>query len=694
MYWNMVTMATGHPLPMVPALPWPKSMLRAPRSRAQNWTFETRVGGTPGQPNGTDSLARHGALQLSEVAAAGDAGFFVEIHNPSDQPVPLGGLVLAGSGSPENRYVFPAQTLAAGGYVAVQAAQLGFLPLEGDRLFVLSADRSQVLDGVRVADRLQARADALDGRWQSPLAATPGSVNTFDFHDQIVINEIMYKARPTYATAATFGADALLPIDAVWRYEQSGTDLGTAWIEPGYDDSQWPSGQGLFYLENSDLPGPKNTPLELGKVTYYFRTTFQWDGPSDGVRLDLRHVVDDGAVFYLNGVELDRFNMPSGSIGAETTASSAVSNAGYIGPIVIPNDRLQPGTNTLAVEVHQNLAFSPDVVFGADLSIQRQLTPETPFAPSDEEWIELYNRSDQTIDLSGWAFQDAIRFDFPMGTLLAPNQYLVVASDAADLAARHPGINVIGEFSGQLSDSDERIQLLDARRNLADEVHYFDGGRWPESPDGGGASLELRDPHADNSHGEVWSASDETMRSTWNHFSYTRTIAPIVHDPPINFHEFVMGLLGPGEVWLDNIRVIESPGQAEVPLIQNGDFEADTPNGPADKWRLVGTHRASEVINDPDQPGNQVLRLVAESRMNYLSNHAETTLANRARVIDGRTYEISFDAKWISGTPQLHTELYYKDAARTTILPQPSISGTPGRKTRLGKRMSGRPSTV
>ena len=100
-------------------------------------------------------------------------------------------------------------------------------------------------------------------------------------------------------------------------------------------------------------------------------------------------------------------------------------------------------------------------------------------------------------------------FEFAAGTTLAPGQYLVIAQDVTDFMQRHPGIRVVGEFSGRLSDSDERILLLDARGNLADEVHYYDGGRWPESADAGGSSLELRDPRADNSRGEAWSASDE-----------------------------------------------------------------------------------------------------------------------------------------------------------------------------------------
>ena len=121
-----------------------------------------------------------------------------------------------------------------------------------------------------------------------------------------------------------------------------------------------------------------------------------------------------------------------------------------------------------------------------------------------------------------------------------------------------------------------------------------------------------------------------------------------------------------GEVLIDNIRVIEEPGGAAVSLIQNGSFEGDAAGAPAEKWRVMGTHAQSHVIVDPDNPANHVLNLIVDGPINYLSNHVETTLANGARVVNGRTYQISFDAKWITGSPQLHTELYYKDAARTT----------------------------
>ena len=97
----------------------------------------------------------------------------------------------------------------------------------------------------------------------------------------------------------------------------------------------------------------------------------------------------------------------------------------------------------------------------------------------------------------------------PSGTTLAPGQYLTIANNLPAFAAAYPGVSALGPFSGSLSNRNERILLDDAFGNPADEVHFFDGGSWPEMADGAGASLELRDPDADNSKGESWAASNE-----------------------------------------------------------------------------------------------------------------------------------------------------------------------------------------
>ena len=122
--------------------------------------------------------------------------------------------------------------------------------------------------------------------------------------------------------------------------------------------------------------------------------------------------------------------------------------------------------------------------------------------------------------MSGWSLEDAVDYNFPVGTTIGPSEYLVVAKDAATLSLSHPTIDIIGDYSRSLSNRSDRLELRDAFKNPADEVEYYDAGRWPEFADGGGSSLELKDPRSDNSKAEAWAASDESGKSNWNTYSY------------------------------------------------------------------------------------------------------------------------------------------------------------------------------
>ncbi|PYL01620.1 MAG: hypothetical protein DME19_00970 [Verrucomicrobia bacterium] len=299
---------------------------------------------------------------------------------------------------------------------------------------------------------------------------------------------------------------------------------------------------------------------------------------------------------------------------------------------------------------------------------------------SDEQWIELYNRSASTVDLTGWRLEGAVDFTFPSNTVLAADAYVVVANHAAALRAKYPGIAVLGDWSGKLSHRGDRIQLRDAQDNPVNEVSYYDDSPWPAYADGGGSSLELRDPRADNSVPEAWAASLEGAKTSWRRYSYrARAINPVYSPNLFSFHEFRLGLLSEGEALLDNITVVEVPTNAPArQLLQNTDFTSGT-----NKWRLVGNHSHSRVEPNPDNPADAVLHLVATGPMSYLENQLETTLkvgGTLVPVVAGRDYDISFDARWLTGSPRLHTELYYNKVAATTILDRPDHLGTPGRR--------------
>ena len=314
---------------------------------------------------------------------------------------------------------------------------------------------------------------------------------------------------------------------------------------------------------------------------------------------------------------------------------------------------LRPSTGTPGAENQFDL--TTDIVINEIMYHHQATNDGLTYAESNEEWVELYNRGSTTISLEGWKFDDGITYDFPIGSSLAPGAYLVVSN-----------------FSGSLSNSGERLRLVDSVGNPADEVRYFDGGRWPEYADGGGSSLELRDPFADNSVPEAWAASDEAPKSNWQTYTYEAVASASAVGNDGQWRDFVLGLLDGGEVLLDDISVIEDPYGSPAELISTGDFE-----GGVGDWRIIGNHRHSEVITDPDDPGNQALKLVASGVTEHMHNHAEITLVNGRSVTNGLTYRISFKAKWITGCRLVNTRLYFNRAAKTTVLDVPMNNGTP-----------------
>ena len=157
----------------------------------------------------------------------------------------------------------------------------------------------------------------------------------------------------------------------LWRYDQSGNDLGTAWQGTTFNDSAWPSGLPLFYVETAGLPWTKSTPLSFTnprQMTYYFRTHFNCPADLTATTNIIASVLlDDGAVFYLNGTEVYRLGMPSGPVNSSTSAVRNVGDATAEEYFPISSGNLVPGDNVMAVEVHQSNLNSSDIVFGMRL---------------------------------------------------------------------------------------------------------------------------------------------------------------------------------------------------------------------------------------------------------------------------------------------------------------------------------------
>jgi hypothetical protein len=171
---------------------------------------------------------------------------------------------------------------------------------------------------------------------------------------------------PAHALQTTF-----VPLGSTWTYRDDGSNQGTAWRAPAFNDLGWSSGPAqLGYGDGDEATTVGFGPNASAKyVTTYFRRAFTVANAASYSTLTLRLLRDDGAVVYLNGTEVFRTNLPSGAVTSATLASAAIGGADETTLVTaaIPAGLLVEGTNVLAVEMHQSGGTSTDLSFDLDL---------------------------------------------------------------------------------------------------------------------------------------------------------------------------------------------------------------------------------------------------------------------------------------------------------------------------------------
>jgi len=195
-----------------------------------------------------------------------------------------------------------------------------------------------------------------------------------------------------------------------------------------------------------------------------------------------------------------------------------VNNAAYE-YYTIDTTNLVAGDNVIAVEVHQTSATSSDVVFGMALDATVEVTtpPEDPLAEakllleslriteimyhpvisSDYEFIELVNVGAEAVNLNGVRIEGGIVFTFGDMTL-QPGEYVVAVNNRLVFESFYPaGINIAGEYTGNLSNSGEEIVLALPAPLDAAMLRFDYDDLWRPATDGGGYSLVITDPTLD-----------------------------------------------------------------------------------------------------------------------------------------------------------------------------------------------------
>ena len=348
----------------------------------------------------------------------------------------------------------------------------------------------------------------------------------------------------------------------------------------------------------------------------------------------------------------------------------------------------QPLTATTPGAANAQPALSPVVI------------NEVMFHPisgaSKDEYVELYNRTDQNIDLSGWRIRGGVSFDFPNGTSIPADGYVVVAKDAGHLISNYAQLNAsntLGGFSGSLDNRGDAILLSKPEDQLTtnaagapvehlffipvDEVTYQDGGRWGKWSDGGGSSLELIDPDADNRRAANWADSDESNKAPWT----TIDVTEILQNGQFRVDEgtsngraeqcnrlefFTQGM---GEALVDEVQFLQG-GQN---FVANGDFSSG-----ASGWTFGGISSGSTLAAGQGPDMSTALRIACASRGDTAVNKVSKSLTMTPTINGSSTGTLRAKVRWLKGAKQFYIRLRGNWMEVNQDLVVPADCGTPG----------------
>lgn len=376
---------------------------------------------------------------------------------------------------------------------------------------------------------ITADEDLVDGAFQKGMSYSiePVSANGYKFKS--------WKIKTRESTGIP-----LIDRGAVWKYYDQGGSPGASWSTLGFSDGAWSSGAAqLGYGEGDEQTNVSYGPDANNKfITTYFRKSFNVTDTVGFEEIVGEALFDDGVVVYLNGIEVFRNNMPLGAVDQNTVALGNIPVENSFYPFVIEKGIVRPGSNVLAVEVHQNGVTSSDISFDLSISTvklgaENESTTTTPLvtgeafsdlileatfeideriikdvvineisaSPSSfkdnhneaEDWFEIRNNGSKTVNLAGLYLSDnpstkkkhLIVAETGDQMTLAPGAYKIFWADEEVTEGKDHvrfKLSTEGEMVGLYQELDGEILTID-------EVYFQEVagiGSWSRIPDATG----------------------------------------------------------------------------------------------------------------------------------------------------------------------------------------------------------------
>jgi PKD domain/Bacterial Ig domain/Carboxypeptidase regulatory-like domain len=278
----------------------------------------------------------------------------------------------------------------------------------------------------------------IDGQKLGELAAAPwrvtwsnaplgGHLITAHSHDALGFTSV--SAPLEIAIGRSSVTSTLIASNSVWRFRDTGVDLGAAWVNLNFNEAGWGIGAArLGFGNDGEVTTINGGPTSARFPTIYFRKKFVVTPGAVFTNLLFKLACDDGAVLHLNGQEVYRHNMADGPVTFATLANSATDEQTFF-PTSVPITGLPAGTNILAVEVHQSSATSSDL--GLNLELTAQGYEDAAVPPKlkiliDDDVVELRWPTTAV----GWQVYSASTIDAPaIGWTLTPGTLLQLSGE-------------------------------------------------------------------------------------------------------------------------------------------------------------------------------------------------------------------------------------------------------------------------
>jgi hypothetical protein len=282
-------------------------------------------------------------------------------------------------------------------------------------------------------------------------------------------------------------------MNETWKYYDSGA-AATNWKSESFNDASWKQGKAPLGYKMTGV----TTTVSYGNndqqknPTTYFRKKFTLNtAPTSRDVFQLNYQLDDGCVVWVNGQEAGRVNMGQGTVNYNTFSQAYAENTPISGTLDLNPSLFKQGNNIIAVEVHNISYTSSDLFWAAELAtsvgassdediltdaviditdnnvnLTAMFTPLTAkeraamgltpvrinevSAANDiyvneffkrNDWVELYNTTDQPIDVEGMYLSDNLskpkKYQITKGnasinTIIPAYGYLIIWCDKLD----------------------------------------------------------------------------------------------------------------------------------------------------------------------------------------------------------------------------------------------------------------------